>query len=220
MTLHPLRFLWRQLNGPIATAIMTALFRSVQAKVNPIVSYLSTFSIETATDAHLTFIGALLGLVRPVVSFADEATFFFTAQPEHGVEYGYSAAAGPGQIGGHFTGGDVPTGRERMLCPESYYRVILQGYLDSDADFTSLAFIDDILYMAWTLLRTDDPAYSIEFQQTAGASGGYGDIRVNLGPLSGWGARKEAIAWQSVLTSIFNDLLNPNIYISFEFTGD
>lgn len=220
MVLHPLRFLWRQLNGPIVTAIMTGLFKFVQSQINPALSYLSTFSIETATNEHLTFIGALLGLVRPVVAFANEDTFFFTAQDEHNVEYGFSLEAGQGQIGGHFTGGDVPTGRERMLCPESYYRAILQGYLETDAEFTSIVFLDDILHKAWTLLRVDEPSYTIAFQEEAGASGGYGDIRINLGPLSGWGDRKSAIAWQSVLTSIFNNILNPNIYISFEFTGD
>ena len=62
MTLKPVHFLWKQLNGPQITAIVDALYELLRDMFNPIINYLTTFSINTANDIHLTFIGICSGI--------------------------------------------------------------------------------------------------------------------------------------------------------------
>lgn len=220
MILRPLRFLWTQMNGPVIRGIFTALFRYLQTSFNTTLQYLTTFSISTANDKHLTFIGACMGMPRPIVGFASEAYFFFTARSEHNVDYGYSAEPGPNAVGGKFAGADIG-GRRYELCPEVYYRTILQGYLNSESEMTSIDLIDAILYIMWQVARpNDEPSYKISFVEEATEAGAIGDIIIDLGQLSDWEDRDAAIQWQSVLTSVFNSIHNPNTYVSLEFTGD
>lgn len=223
MVLRPVRFLWKQFCGPQITAIMTALYRWFQSNFNTQINYLSTISIDTATDSHLTLIGACQGIRRPVVVFSDISNFIFTYEPEHGMDYGVSDLANP-TVGGHFT--DLEADRrshEAILCPGIFFRPILQAKRDTEGLGASVVFLDKMLSYCWKALgNPGEPEYIIKFATGEDIPYGrtWGDIQVLLGPITHWGEPDMAIEWQNVLSTVFNALLNPNAYITFDFGSE
>lgn len=223
MTLKPVRFLWKQLNGPQITAIVDALYTLLRDMFNPIISYLTTFSINTANDSHLTFIGICSGIIRPIIQVADSRFFLFTRDPEHNRDYGVSDLNNL-TLGGVFSDlGEDVLSRRNLLCPASYYRTILQGFAASKGQVGSIALIDDIMGTIWNSLYPDGSvplAYRIRwFTHRETAVSTCGDIEVLMGPIDSWGNRDTAVMWQGVLTGIFNNMLNPNTYVVCNFNA-
>lgn len=214
MTLKPLRFLWKQMCGSQVTAIMTAIFRHMQNVFNSQISYLSTFSIATATDSHLTFIGTLSGIIRPIITVADLSNFIFTFEPEHDVEYGVSAAPGPGQTGGKFT--DLYDDMRHWtseLCPAEYFRQILLTCSKTNAEPMSPLFLSEFLDHLFDSLFPvgNRPVYSFYWfdEVYPDSSITKEDMRLDLGEISAWGSRDTAAKWQGVLEGIINSIWNP-----------
>ena len=223
MTLKPVHFLWKQLNGPQITAIVDALYALLRDMFNPIISYLTTFSINTANDSHLTFIGICSGIIRPIIQVADSRFFLFTRDPEHNQDYGVSDLNNL-TLGGVFSDlGEDVLSRRNLLCPALYYRTILQGFAASKGQVGSIALIDDIMGTIWNNLHPDGSvplAYRIRwFTHRETSVSTCGDIEVLMGPIDSWGNRDTAVMWQGVLTGIFNNMLNPNTYVVCNFNA-
>lgn len=223
MILRPLRFLWKQFNGPQITAIMTAIFRYMQTAFNSQINYLTTFSIQTATDAHLTLIGALCGIIRPIITIADLSNFIFTADPETGKDYGVSEAPGPDQVGGKFT--DLYADMRHWsseLCPAEYFRQILLACTQSTADPMSPVFISEFLDNLFDVLfpGVDRPVYTFTWIDSVYPDSGiiYEDVRLDLGSISSWGSPDTAAMWQGVLSGIINNIWNPEQHCQVTFS--
>jgi hypothetical protein len=58
---------WRQMDGPIASVIFDGLQNWFRNMFKTQLDYFHRFSIQTATGSHLTFIGLLMGMPRPLV---------------------------------------------------------------------------------------------------------------------------------------------------------
>ena len=214
MTLRPIRFLWKQMCGPQVTAIMTAIFRYMQNIFNSQISYLSTFSLATATDSHLTFIGTLSGIIRPIISVADLSNFIFTLEPEQGVDYGVSEGPGPEQTGGKFT--DLYADMRKWtieLCPAEYFRQILIACSKTKAEPMSPVFLSEFLDHLFDSLFPvgDRPVYSFYWFDTVypDSSIAKEDMRLDLGEIRAWGSPETAAIWQGVLEGIINNVWNP-----------
>lgn len=216
MYLHPVRFLWRQLNGPQITAIMTALFRWIRDMFNPTIHYLATFSIATATDDHLTLIGGLQRVIRPMISIARAHAFIFTAEPETGKSYGVSASPGPLQVGGVFSDPAYAI-RQNILCPAEYFRAILLACKEQTAEPFSIVFIDKVLGELWNKYHPGEtPHYTFIWMD--GTDGPLEDVRITLGSIEDWGGEDIAVVWQAVLEGIINNVWKPTRVCRIEFT--
>lgn len=223
MKLRPFRFLWKQFCGPQVTAIMTAIFRYMRDTFNNQIEYLSTFSIKTASDTHLTLIGALSGIIRPIVTIVDLANFIFTTEAESGKDYGVSAEPGPNQPGGKFT--DLYTDvrqRTSELCPAEYFRQILLAYSQSEAEPMSPVFLAEFLdYLFDILFPTGTrPTYTFSWFDTIypDSSIMYEDMRLDLGSVNDWGTPDTAAIWQGVLSGIINNIWNPEQHCQVTFS--
>lgn len=227
MQLRPFRFLWKQLCGPQITAIMAALYRWFSDSFNTTLKYLTTLSIDTANDAHLTLLGACQGIRRPIVVLKDSSNFIFTYEPEREKDYGVSIVPDPESsepiVGGRFT--DLQQdlrNTSAVLCPPVFYRAILQAKRDSYGSGSSIVFLDNMLSNCWKAVgNTSTPIYHIEYSSSSDLPQNrtWGDIRVVMGPLTAWGDTDTAVQWQSVLSEVFNALLNPNSYVTFDFSA-
>lgn len=223
MKLRPLRFLWKQMNGPQATAIMTSIFRWVQDMFNKNIEYLTNFSIATAKGEHLSLIGNIMGVIRPIVTVADAKMFIFTSSPEQDVEYGFSGEPGPLAVGGKFISlEEMLLAYQRTACPDSYYRKVLQAIASSNREPFSIAFIDDLISGVWHSYRPNIPS-KVQFEwATKEQEGGTGavireDLYIYIGTIADWGAREDALLWQAVFQGIINNVWAPTRKCFVEF---
>jgi hypothetical protein len=223
MKLQTFRFLWKQFCGPQVTAIVTALFHYIRNTFNNQIEYLSTFSIKTASDAHLTLIGALLGIIRPIIRVADLSDFIFTTDPETGKDYGVSEAPGPSQLGGKFT--DLYADMRKWtseLCPAEYFRQILLTCARSNAHPMSPVFISEFLDNLFDVLfpTGNRPVYTFTWIYNIQPDAGiiYEDMRLDLGSINDWGTPDTAAMWQGVLSGIINNIWNPEQHCQVTFS--
>lgn len=178
--------LWKQLNGPQITAVFRAIYDFIKEAFDDTMNYLNTLSIETATSEHLTFIGSLMGIPRPIISLFERAFFFFTEAPEHNSNNGFSSLDDI-YVGGQFTAKDYEPLYD--IIPESIFRIILKTASLSEGEFGSLIFLDDLLY-AIRLYDNLQPdyLYNISFIQDNNNTFDltYGDIMIYLGKTKSW----------------------------------
>ena len=81
--INPISFLWKQLNGPQISAICNAIWQYFKDSYDNLLDYFYNLSIANANDSHLTFIGLLQGLARPLTDIP--SVKYITM----GEEYGY-----------------------------------------------------------------------------------------------------------------------------------
>lgn len=182
----PVNFLWKQLNGPQITAFCKAIYQWIKRELNPTLDYFNTFSIGTATDDHLTTIGTLLGIKRPIVSLAAASSFFFTEDKETDNERGFSEFKGG--TGGVFADIDV-TGMDSKFLGESYYRSLLQSIVSSKGEPGSLILIDDVCTYLFNTYRKDDVlSYQLEhvLENNPDQKVMIGDIIMYIGETKYW----------------------------------
>lgn len=220
--IHPFRFLWKQLNGPQITAICTAIYRWIKNKFDTTLDYLNNFSIETANDTHLSLIGMIMGLVRPIVDFSPITMFWFTDHgPLHNSEHGFSGSEQYPEFGGKFSDiHDPTTVRLHEALPARFYRPLLKLWVDSSLDGASLAFLDNVLDILWQELRHSPSEYKINIRDSVSIidNRSYGDVEIDLGPLSAW---EDAVTYvrgmmEGIVTTLYNPL--PRVYP--DFSGD
>lgn len=220
--LHPIRFLWKQFRGPQITGIMTAVYRWMKAKLDTTLDYFNTFSIETANETHLSLIGMIIGLVRPIVDFSPFSMFWFTdGGPLGNNDHGFDSIPATG-FGGQFSDLQNPdTVQLHEVLPARFYRPLLKAWADYDMDGASLSFLDTVLGLIWDSVQHGVPkAYKImiltEIDRVQNRS--YGDIVIDLGPQAAWG---ESVTYiRGMLEGIATTLYNPLPRLFITFSGD
>ena len=206
--INPISFLWRQFNGPQISAICQALYLYFKQTYDNVLEYWDKFSIDNVTSTdHLTFIGIIQGLARPLIPIPDESVFWFTEtygyklgdgiEPQtwyegHKIpdvkfpdEHGFSSVNDI-QRGGKLQEVADPGGYDYV--PDYLFRALLRGNASSVGELGSLIALDDMLYEIWKKDRpTTTPAYRFTWA-TPAANPMYtpADVFVNLGVTQDW----------------------------------
>lgn len=213
--INPISFLWKQLNGPQVSAICNAIWQYFKDTYDSILDYYYDLSIEKANNSHLTFIGLLQGLARPLteipeikdLTFGDSYGYIDDPDnPGHKIPdsqyptiYGFSALGdeqSQAAMGGHFPQEDAEyyQGTKRYIN-DYIFRALLRGNASSEGTLGSIVALDDMLYEIW---KKDHPTvplsryqftfcYAIDYAQNAAP----GDIYVDLGSLIDWNYAEE-----------------------------
>lgn len=221
--LRKIRFLWKQFNGPQISGLMTSIFRYLQTNFNTLIDYFRHFSIQRANNAHLSLIGACMGIVRPIMRFADDTFFFFTATKETGSRHGFSSLNDMSMGAQFSTVQRYYESYNNVTCPEEYYRKVLLAYKDFEGEKYSYLFIQSILESVWQQNHPDrelsTAGIGIRFYQEGdpapyGVTRTLGDIEIYMGPQTDWGAAEEAaLRWQGVFQGIFSTVLSPIVSV-------
>jgi hypothetical protein len=141
--------LWKQLDGPQANAIIEGQYLYTKDMFDPLLDYYDGLSLETANSDHLTQMGRLMGVRRPMMYSQGRFThmFRFTHYPQSD-----SYEAGFSEVGDGMDGGWLDdTSHEEddaLLVPldAENYRKLLIAVSRSDGELGSLKLIDDIAY--------------------------------------------------------------------------
>lgn len=199
--INPISFLWKQFNGPQITAICQALWEYFHDTYDSFLEYFNKLSISTANSDHLTWLGILQGLSRPLIPIPDEDMFWFTE------EHGYiDDPDNPGHLipdaefpstHGFATEDGFPYGDFARLdsekftsgyhyIPDYLFRAVLRGNSSSKGYLGSLIALDDIMYSIWRIEHpTVPPVY--EFSWGLGANNTTpGDIYLDMKVTGDW----------------------------------
>jgi hypothetical protein len=200
-------FLWKQLNGPQITGIAKAVREFVKTSFDSILDYFNKLSITTATSEHLTLIGILQGIARPIVPLVSDSAFQFSGEYEYITDETtgkripskyYPASQGftdtgdaQGKKGGRFTEEGESTaiaeGTAEGYIDKSLFRIILNTVATSKGKIGSLVLLNDIVYKLWSSdSAIANPAYDVHFITKASSSRCIGDLEVELGNKSDW----------------------------------
>lgn len=199
----PINWLWKQLRGPQISAIMRAIFDYFMETVDPLLEYWNNMDIVHANTQHLTIIGALQGIARPILYVPSVDYFWFSDVPEEGTYYpsepytqslhGLSTIEDMSK-GGKFAEIEEDTSEgSYKIIGNSVFRPLLQGASKSMAAQGSLEWLDDVLYELWrTVQPFAEPTYTFTILDAEAASGANripGDVKVNLGNALDWGTQ-------------------------------
>lgn len=208
--INPITFLWRQFNGPQIKAFCQGIWLYFKETYDWNMEYWRRLSIATANEDHITTIGALHGLARPLINIQADDFALFTTVPPEGTYYpsipyresphGLSAVNNM-SYGGRFSEvGDISTFNIQKL-DIAMFRTILKASVKSQAKLGSLAYLDDILWGIWCAQQgTEEVAapYTFKILQEEDLEQYYnracGDIVVNIGRDVYWGEYNQILA--------------------------
>lgn len=194
--------MWRQLNGPQISAVCKAIWLYFKDTYDEILEYFNSFSIDTATDAHLTTIGIIQNMARPFteISTAEE----FTMSEPYEYENDEPTSDYP-SYSGFATGAALEGG---LLTDENHYisnkisdviyRKILKVNSITEGRPGSLVALDDILIA----LHNSDiaPTYRFEFTNlTDNPRNTPGDLIIEMGSVVAWQNAHEVYAEMLIL---------------------
>lgn len=198
--LNPIAFLWKQFNGPQITAITQAIFNYFQNLVDENLDYFNDITLDTANSQHLSLLGILQGLSRPLVPIPDAKMFFLTPvygfipdpdNPGHYIpEEGYPSERGFSQAVDRSIGGQldvVPEAKSSgyKYIPDYIYRSILKSNSKSKGSLGGLVVLDDMLYDLFQIENPEaDPVYRFEWSN--GGDTTPGDVTIDLGSSTDW----------------------------------
>lgn len=198
----PIDWLWKQFRGPQISAIANAIFEYFRATLDPILDYWNRFTIATANSEHLTIIGALQGIARPIVFVRDNKYFWFSQVPEEGTYYpsvpyeesphGLSSLDNI-MVGGKFSDFESTQEGDYRLVSDALYRLILQSANTTKGEQGSLIWLDDMLYTIWKRVQPSrNPTYSFTILDSESPAvtqhlRSIGDAQVDLGAERDWG---------------------------------
>lgn len=206
MKLRPIDFLWKQLNGPQATGIIQGIFTFFQESLQPTLDYLYQLGVDKASNQHLNFFGAILGIPRPLVWNTDSpywSRWFRVTDDEVMSDQGFSDPDNPLLLG---IGGLLSYEYEEYFDPErvpidiSLYRAILQAVTKGDCDVGSLILLDRFVSIFFA------PA---EYTITQPGTLNPGDTLVNL-------TRLDEVAYIALLALVKLWLPNTHVIINME----
>lgn len=209
----PENYIWEQLDGPQITAIRRAIYEWCVDQTAPYFNYFNNLAIDTANSEHLSYLGILAGVPRPVINHIDLTLFYFTEHLQTNFIYGFSSLADIG-VGGRVTElGQVYDTTSTILLPDEPFRCILKAYADSEGEIGSLRMLDDILD-ALRQLFGSTAVYDFNIRTTATDDRLPGDIEISLDDSTKWN-QPEAII--EALRAIANTLYNPDprLFVSF-----
>lgn len=184
----PIQYLWKQLDGPQVTGITKAIEDYWKILFDRKFDYFNNFSVETANNDHLTLLGLLSGLVRPVIQEPDMDYFYFTEQYENPVEHGFSDLEELGR-GGRFSRLDSK-GVHNVSLDEEHYRALLRAWTTGEGEIGSLMLLDDICN---ELTKTDlgpstEPFYQFDFMagDNIPQDRAPGDVFIDMRSMADW----------------------------------
>lgn len=212
----PIKFMWEQLDGPQITAISEAIFEYWKRMFDDKLDYINTLNVNTADDAHLTFLGILANFVRPVITVPDKDFFYFTDTPEHDSVHGLAPVNDRAQ-GGRLTGIAGATTEPRPINTE-HYRILLRSYIEGEGELGGLVLLDDICYQLSKLDDRDgDPFYTFTFMDEDNIQEGraLGDVYIDIGGLDDWNNPMQIYAiLRGLAKSVYWPA--PQLYISID----
>lgn len=203
--LNPISFIWRQFNGPQISAICQALFGYFKQLCDENLDYFNDFTLDTANSEHLSLLGALQGLARPLVPIPDEELFWFEDPynyvdgegmtpelefpghkiPDRNFPSVRGFAEGPNADGGVFDEEKSPDGNYYYI-PDYIFRQVLKSNTASEGMLGGLVVLDDILA---ALFQKENPGFTPIHKFTWHNdihTGTPGDIHVDLGVAGDW----------------------------------
>lgn len=204
--IHPLQFLWRQLNGPQVTAIVQAIYNFFKESFDDLLDYFNLFSINSSTPEHAEIIGLLNEFTRPILLEYKRAYFFFTYRRERGnIERGFSTLSNK-KDGGKFSAlADSIKISEKMDIRT--YKALLTTYLSSEGQPNSLQMLDDI---CWRLVQVDAKDPDETHYQIYWNKRNQGSITVDIGYTDQWNNPQRV---QAVIESLGKTVFYPEPFI-------
>lgn len=192
--IRPFRWLWEQLNGPQISALRDAIWSFFVDRYDGWLEYWYHLSIATANDAHLTLMGNLRGLARPLVRMRDANYALFAENPptyyidaqgkghgeEHNDPHGFDAGVFYDLANVHGT---------IMQLPAIYYRIMLTALYKSGGETNSLDLLDALM---WEIATRDVKhgaqsfLYHMQFHGTSDTNGVPSDIDIYVGGQATW----------------------------------
>ena len=212
----PIWYMWEQLNGPQITGISEAIYEFCKQSFDNVLEYFNNLSVATANTEHLTLMGLLSGLVRPLVYEPNSAYFLFTEDPMQNYPRGFSDLE-TGGGGGFAPEQDIVDRLQRNYLSDAYYRPLLQAWCDNNDEIGGLMLLDDICEV---LTRTDRGPDVTPFYQFSFMSGpdipsdrAQGDVYIDMGNTSQW---SDPFKIYGILRGIRDTLYvpQPRLYIS------
>lgn len=215
----PIDYLWSQLNGPQVKGITDAIFDYWKIQFDEKLDYFNQLSVNTVNDQHLTLLGLLSGLIRPVITEADRDYFLFTEDVEHNFTKGFSDLEDP-TIGGRLTKLDVGQGVQNTSLDEEHYRALLRAWTSGAGEIGSLALLDEICYQLHMLdIPEQEPFYRFKFMtENIPSDRTYGDVYIDMGDMPQW---RNPLHIYAVLNGIGNTAYAPvpRLFVSLGPTG-
>lgn len=199
----PFRALWKQFTGSQINAVMQALWEYFYDTYDATLEYWRKLKIASATSDHLTFIGILQGIARPLIPIPEEdylvfsETYGLTEDPENPShlipDAGYPSKQGFGSVEyfseeinvGRFA--DVKQAGRYNYVNTALFRQLLQANSASTGLLGSLVTLDDMLYSAWKMLHPiTPPVYRFDWAKQRDNAAFVGDLVVDLGVTGDW----------------------------------
>lgn len=185
----PIWYMWEQLNGPQIQGISTAIYELTKSMFDNILEYFNHLSVDTANTEHLTLLGLLSGLVRPLVYEPNSAYFLFTEDALSSYPRGFSSL--DQADGGKFSPDQETVDQlQRNYLSDTYYRPLLKAWCDGDNEIGGLALLDDICEVLTRIDRGEgvQPFYQFTFMEGPDipTDRSPGDVYIDIGNSSQW----------------------------------
>lgn len=211
----PVKYFWEQFNGPQITAIAKAVFEWLKDSFDRTLDYYNRWTTATVNDKHLTTVGTLMNIGRPILRRISSTQFFFTATEQgeggHGSVHGFSEVGG--EIGGRF-GEVVEDVGENDILQTNYYRALLLAVQKSEGQAGSLTLLDDIAYAMNNV--NNSPIFTYyDFSYYDSETGRNGDVRLHMGNVTDWERGTYVVA---ALEAVVNTLYKPEPSIFVEMS--
>lgn len=209
----PVRYFWQQFNGPQISCVLKAVFEWLKSVFDSTLDYFNDWTTDTVNDKHLTTIGTLMGIGRPVIKRVESTKFFFTAtihgEGGHNNIHGFSEIGG--QVGGRF--GEVEdTGGQIEVLQENYYRAVLKAIQTSTGEEGSLILLEDIAN-ALNNVNNSPIFTTYNFHWYREPEGRNGDVLLYMGNVTDWDRSTYVIA---ALQAVTRALYGPEPLLSTE----
>lgn len=206
-------FLWKQLNGPQIVGITKAIFEFIRNMFEGVLNYFNYFSRRRCSIQHAEIIGMFTHFTRPILEEYNRVYFFFTHYKERNADRGFSEVVEgrPGDIGGKFSS---LTESVKVLekLDATVYIELLNKFLDSRGDISSLEVLDDVCHQLVLLdaKHPDTMTYSFSWEET-----GVGGLTINVGSVDDWNNPDRVVA---VLNALGDTMYFPNTIIDVAIT--
>lgn len=204
----PIKFLWKQLNGPQVMAFVTGIYNHLKAQLDPYLEYFNNLSLRNANSKHLNLMGTLMGIPRAFMEAGSSEFFWFSLNSTQDPEHGFSETGGT--VGGRFTEIVHDDGRKQYI-PDAYYRTILQAAANSEGEPGSLVFMDDII----SALRANNPnSWEFTFEDAPTTNRSSGDVNILLSQRVYW---LSPMIIEAVIQSLGDTLYapEPRVFVDF-----
>lgn len=210
----PINFIWKQLNGPQISGIVTAIYNWIKESIQEQMTYWHNLTLSTARSDQLTTMGLLMDLGRPYVQSLTRDDILFANTVFNPSATGFDdipTRQSAEQSVGHFTDSMAAEGStSKVLIPTDYYRIVLQCATGVYGEVGSLRYLDAVttkLYERDVPVGTTPPVHfyflqEIDEQQQRAP----GDVIVDLGLATDW---NNILRIQSVVTMLAQGIYAP-----------